>query len=53
MIIPITSANKIIQIQKQIDLCKMKEKLSKEEKFMVKIMTLWIKEELKKLSIKF
>ena len=48
--ISIPTSDKILQIQKQINLYKMKEKISKEEKWMIKVMSLWIKEELKKIN---
>ena len=44
------TTDKILQIQKQIDLYKMKEKISKEERWALKVMSLWIKEELKKIN---
>mgnify|MGYP001160693289 FL=1 len=41
---------KIIQVTSHLNCYKAKDKLSKEEKFTVKIMTIWLKEEIKKIN---
>ena len=42
--------SRIIQVTHNLNFYKAKDKLSKEEKFTVKIMSIWLKEEIKRIN---